>query len=332
MKCALDGIKVLTPYSISVELVKSDMRFIEKLSSPWLMVFKRDQPMTEKIGDCTVPYQMGRARIIACEKDGITIAYGNRRVLITKDKPVESNIDLLEIINNNPGVPANATLTVLTLFSNPRSSAISPDLRRQFTMEIRSIARNLSKDLRLNWAPLMTSRWLAIEPPDDLTSIKSPPITSCPKVPINVLLDTSLPDLSILQSAIKKAIPCPIHFSVTEADKYFENFAKSDFGIAWFSPDYLDLYNAFSAFDCAPGGSCYFNWKDQELQSAIDQLRASSENGVSDKDLAIPIERLLFKRGYAAPISEMNWWIKRKNDFQPIHPAGLGQISVSDFL
>jgi hypothetical protein len=192
--------------------------------------------------------------------------------------------------------------------------------------------------VRLRSSPLLTPQWLAVEPPEDLLSIHAPSAKLvCPARPIRVLLDTSLPDLDALKSYFREAIPCAIDFQVTHADRYFRDFAASDLGVCWFTPDLLDLYNAFTSFDCSLGANCYFNWRDRDLQAAIDKVRKASEGGVPDKDAAIQVERILFRKGYVAPLAEMNWWIVGRGKGnssapKPIHPAGLFQVSARDFL
>ena len=330
--CRLEGYKKINQYSFALELEKPDLNFIEKLSSPWLLIFKLNKPVKEQIGACSLPYQMGRALITACKQNVIEVSFPNETVAVTDATPPGGKDEVLQIVNDNPGLPASPTLTVLTLFANPESKSVSAELRLQTTELVRANAQSIADALKLRWSPLMTAKWLAVPTTPDLIQFSYKKPVSCPRQPIKVLLDTSLPNLELLKELLSRAVACPVQYAVTTADKYFERFKENDFGIAWFSPDYLDLYNEFSAFDCRAPGFCYFNWKDSELQKLIDDLRNSSQEGRVDKGKAIAIERLLKKKGYAAPFAEMNWWIRTTDGYRAIHPAGLCQVSISEFL
>jgi hypothetical protein len=122
-----------------------------------------------------------------------------------------------------------------------------------------------------------------------------------------------------------------VEFSITTADKYFKKFEKNDIGILWFSPDERSFYDYYSAFDCSARGSCYFNWHDAELEQLVRRLHISTSSQ-EDKKTALAVERVLLRRGYAAPIAEMNWWIKSAHGLEPVHPSGLGQIRFGDFF
>lgn len=199
---------------------------------------------------------------------------------------------------------------------------------------IRSKARVTATALHLKYSALLTPEWMGVEAPADLTTIVAKDGISCsPGGPIKILLDTSLPSLPVLREALKASIGCPVEFSLTNADTYFQEFAKADIGIAWFTPDFLDLYDIFAPFDCSPTNACQFNWHDAALQHRIEKIRESGFSGEADKNTALEIERILLKKGYTAPIAEMNWWIKKPDGtVSSIHPAGLFQIRVSDFL
>ena len=330
--CHIAGLKTDDLHRIVVTLKTADLQFIEKLASPWLIILKKGKPFLEKIGDCSVPYQTGRAVITNCDGQGVHLNFGKEHVLFT-DHPAPGTVDVTSLITDNPGTANSPTLTTLAAFANPQSKKLNPVIRAKFMKAIRSHSTLLAEKLKLKWSPLLTPQWLAIQAPSDLI-ISEYHVSSgqCPQGPIKVLLDTSLPNLEVLKHGIAEAIRCPVEFSITNADTYFQKFATVDIGIAWFTPDFLDIYNIFQPFDCAGNSACYFNWHDKSLQNGIDSIRVASLSGIQDKERALDVERVIFKKGYAAPIAEMNWWIKNKKGTRPIHPAGLFQIKVEDFL
>lgn len=331
-KCSLKGVKKEDKFKISITLAKPDSQFIKKLSSPWLVILKRGKPIVEIIGDCRVPYQTGRAIITACDGKGITFEMNGQRRLVTSLAQTD-DAGVSRLVMKNPGDKTNPTLTTLAAFANPNSRKLSESQRIAVITAIRKGSEKLAKGLRLRPSPLLIPQWLAVDAPREFTvqSDKSNKIT-CPKEALRILLDTSLPDFEKIKAEINEAVPCEIVYSVTNADTYFREFAKNDIGIAWFTPDFLDIYNIFQPFDCSGGDSCYFNWKDKELQMRIDLVREKSLDGIQDKENAIAVERILLKKGYAAPIAEMNWWIKTEAEYKPIHPAGLFQMRIGDFL
>lgn len=247
-------------------------------------------------------------------------------------------------MTTNPGTDVSPTLTIMSLFGNPVSGRLKASARTAILLAVRARSGDLSSRVRLRRSALLTPQWLSVEPSPELLieagrGSLDPRI--CPSKPIRLLLDTSLPDLEALKAFFREVIPCALEFPITTADRYFRAFAEADLGVCWFTPDSLDLYNAFTSFDCAPGANCYFNWSDRELQSAVDRLRKSSESGVPNKEAALQVERILLRKGYVAPLSEMNWWIVSRSasdqggtqmPARPIHPAGLFQVSVRDFL
>ena len=141
-----------------------------------------------------------------------------------------------------------------------------------------------------------------------------------------------MPDISKIKSWINSFYDCKHEFLITTADKYFKSFIESDFGIAWFTPDELKAYNFYSSMDCNLGASCYFDWSDDELKSYFQNFKTDQKGNV--EKLAVNLEEHIFLNGYAAPISEMNWWIvnSNTNEFWPIHPAGLAEVKISDFI
>ncbi len=329
--CQLEGVKILSPETIRVTLQEKDVRFVEKLSSPWLLIFKKDRPLKEKTGNCILPYQLGKGLVTDCQNGRVKMKIGSNNIEVAKVSDSFGGHEVYRIINDNPGLPANPTLTVMAVFANPLSS-LPKDIRKEIVTRLRVRAPKISESLSLRWSPLLVPQWLSIQTPSDLQVLEVRSNFECPGRPIRILLDTSLPNLQKMKELIAASVPCKLEFAVTEADKYFVNFSKSDLGVAWFSPDYLDLYNEFSAFDCSKKGACYFNWNDPTLQKSIDQLRQMSQLGVADEKAAIDVERILFRNGYMAPLSEMNWWIQTPDGYRPIHPAGLGQLSISEFL
>jgi hypothetical protein len=251
--------------------------------------------------------------------------------LISNKENTSKDFISKKLSTTNTGNFISPTLTVMSAFSNP-SSKMTFNERFSIMSLIRYKSDELSKMLMLKKSNLFTPEWMAIAFDKDFLNVKMPQQIHCPKSPIKFLLDTSLPDIEKLKNFFKKNIPCPIDFLITDADKYFVNFAQADIGLCWFTPDSLDLKDAYSSIDCSAGGSCYFNWKDKDLQNSVDKINKSSELGNSDKAEALEIERLLYKKGFIAPLVEMNWWITDESSSKAIHPAGLFQVKASDFL
>jgi hypothetical protein len=332
--CELRGLKVLSKERLLIKLKKQDEKFIEKITSPWLVLFKEGKPLLEKIGDCTLPYQTGKAHIIACDTLGIHVEIDGQIIILSEKESYKTSEHSRyeELVNDNPGVSPSPTLTTLAAFANPKSKILTSHNRIAFLKMLRRGSKAYANEIKLNWSPLLVPHWLSIDPTKELLDFKISNSITCPKAKIKVLLDTSLPNLEFTRNYIKNNIPCEIVFTITKADNYFKNFNDTDIGIAWFTPDYLDLYNVFSAFDCTSQGACYFNWHDDNFQHTINSLRELSQRGIISKKTAIALETQILNKGYAAPIAEMNWWIKGPEGIRPIHTAGLAQMSLSDFL
>lgn len=329
--CEIAGISVIDESTLRIELAEPDEKFVVKLANPWLTIAKKDKALVESIGSCKVPYQLGAAKVINCDHRGVLVRFKDQDVLVTKDKAT-AGAESLTIVNDNPGMSPSPTLTVLTVFLNPNSSKFDQGTRVKLTEMIRFTSRSLAESLQLRWSPLLTSKWLAVSAPEDFLNPKKPEEIACPTNGIKILLDSSLPNQQVIEAYFTQNIKCKLSFTTTEADLYFDKFRESDIGVAWFSPDYLDLYNSYAEFDCHTGSNCYFNWNDKTLQAMLDKLRLAGAAGDADKAIAMAIERVVRNRGYAAPIAEMNWWLKSQSGYKAIHPAGLGQISLSDFL
>jgi hypothetical protein len=332
--CEIAGLSRVDRNTLKIVLREPDEKFIQKITSPWLVLFKKDRPLFEIKGDCKFPYQTGTAVISNCDSNGIEVTLSQKRFLVTEQEPKFSEMDnVFRIVNDNPGINVSPTLTVLTTYFNPIAKNLSPEGRVKISRRLKAKSIGLAEDLKLRWAPLISSQWLALSAPKDLRDVNIQDTSiHCPPEKIRILLDTSLPNLVLLKKFFSDSIHCPLDFTITEADRYFEDFSKTDIGVAWFTPDYLDLYNIYNPFDCSPEGSCYFNWKDRELEKMLKTLLLSSQRGEANKGISIEIERLIFKKGYAVSLAEMNWWIKGPSGYRPIHTAGLAQISLSDFL
>ena len=330
--CKLRGVQVESPYRLSITLKEPDLRWIEKLASPWLVVLKRNKPVIETIGTCVVPYQTGKGTVVGCDLGGVHLKVGGRQVVVSSTPSQGKGESTL--LTESPTEEISPSLTVMAAFANPDSKRFTATQRGQILSSIRAAGQAIATGLHLKHATLLTPEWLGVDPTEDLVHLAAKSGVGCPAgSPIKILLDTSLPHLPVLREKLQAAIGCPIEFSVTNADTYFQEFSKSDVGIAWFTPDFLDLYDIFAPFDCSVSNSCSFNWHDFALQREIDKIKKSGYLGETDKTTAIEIERILLKNGYVAPIAEMNWWIRKADGaIGSIHPAGLFQVRVSDFL
>lgn len=331
--CALPGLSILDEHSLSLRFTSPQPKIIDSLMNPWFVIYKKGRPRTETVGLCQVPYQTGRGLLLSCETGRIVMQLDGKRVVVTADRKNSASERLIdtELLTDNPGTQTYPTLTILAAFANPDTFLHAEPARVGAMTALRERSRMISEALHLRYSPLMTPKWMALEPPPESAAPESRP-RRCLDRPFRVLLDTSLPYLDVLQREIPAALGCPVDFSITTADKYFDEFKKNDIGIAWFTPDERLFYDYYSAFDCGERSVCYFNWHDAELQREIDRLRASAANQDDEKKIALSIERRISRRGYAAPLSEMNWWIKSAHGIEPIHPSGLAQIHIGDFL
>jgi hypothetical protein len=330
--CKISGLEVLGPFKLRLTLSHPDLRFIDRLASPWLILLKRERPTVETIGDCILPYQTGLSIVESCDDMAIRIMAPSSEKVILSDKPI-LGMRVRQLVSSNPGTTTTPSLTTLALFANPRTNRISKVNRIDVMNIVRGKSSFLAKNLALKHAALLTPEWMGIESPPTIamTHARVRPV-ECLKVPIRILLDTSLPDLEKIRSHLLDTIPCPVQFAITNADTYFSDFASADFGMAWFTPDFLDLYNVVSPFDCESASPCYFDWQDSELKHAIKSLKDASARGLQDKAAAIRVEKILNVKGYVVPIANMNWWIRSEKGTRSVHPAGLFQVRIEDFL
>jgi hypothetical protein len=127
-------------------------------------------------------------------------------------------------------------------------------------------------------------------------------------------------------------VPCPLNITRSHADRFFEDFRKSDLGLVWFTPDFLDVANVYSQFYCDAGGSCLFPWRHAKLSQLLKELFIQSASGTLNLEGTSEIEKIIQENGYAIPVAEMNWWISKGGKILPIHPAGLFHVKLRDFL
>ena len=326
--CKLPGVKLINDHQMEVSLVKTDHLFIDKFSSPWMILLKKGKPAVEQIGNCQVPYQTGLAQITKCDASGIEIDYPGKKVIVQNKNRAGKNIAVL--LTEHPSDHNYSSLTVMSAFANPESKTLSRKQRIRIMTNIRAASHHLASALKLNHSSTIAPQWLL-----NNSRMSAIPVTkkkiNCPRQPISILLDTSLPKHHILKNYLARTIECPLIFNITEASSYFKNFKNNDIGIAWFTPDFLTVYNIFTIFDC-PDGFCYFNWKDSKLNNLIAQIRESAEQGNENINLSSTIETHLLNNGIATPIADMNWWIQKKESINPVHQAGLFQLRIRDFL
>jgi hypothetical protein len=333
--CDLEGITILSEKSLSIELTSKNHHFIDELTSPWLLVFEEIYPLTERVGSCVFPAQTGNFLAIECDETHILLeSHGQTYRVVAQGstlKPTNSRLSF-KVINDNPGISPSPTLTSLAVFGNPKSQLGDPKLRIAIQTRIKNKSIEIAKHLNLIPAPMMLPKWLGISAPQDMIESTPQPPLICPKSPIKILLDTSLPNLKVLGEGISIAIGCATEIKISTGDKYFENFGETDFGVAWFTPDFLDIYNVYSAFDCEEGRSCYFDWGDPELSALLSRLKNSTKISMRDVETALAVEKHLQTSGYMIPIAEMNWWIIGPTTQKSVHPAGLFQVRLQDFF
>lgn len=328
--CELKGFRSLDNLTFEIDLKTRDVRFAEKLASPWLVILKSEKDIYEKVGECVLPYQTGSAVLLSCTGRSIRVSIGNRVVELSDSSDQSEPFDR-ELTANGDGQKPVPTLTSLSLFANPASD-IKSSVRINLLSNARANAENLASQLNLRYSPLYASGWLSVPVSKTIAEVTTVRNVECPSRMIKVLLDTSLPHLNKIQDYLRGAISCPIEFKVTKADSYLEQLLKSDLGVAWFTPDFLDISSTFAPFDCQNGAACNFDWKDSELALLIEKTKKAGANGTNDLGSAAEIEELFLRKGYVAPLAEMNWWIKTGDQLTPIHPAGLFQLRIRDFL
>lgn len=330
VSCRIEGLSIVDEYTLKIKLNQSNRNFIFSLMNPWFVIFKKDKSLYEIIESCKVPYQTGKSEIISCNKDQIKMKILDKLVVVTnKDNVDFKNKSIL--ISDNPGVPPGPTLTILTAYANPSGFNNKTNVRKYFMRTLRNSTSNLASKLLLLHSHRHVSRWMNLGN-EGVSISHHQPSPTCLDRKIKVLLDTSLPFLEKIRSHLQDNIHCPMEFIVTTADKYFENFKKVDIGIAWFTPDEKAVYNFFSCFDCGEKGLCYFNWNDSELQKIVDNLKKNFSDDYLSKKYFLDLEELLKNNEYSVPIAEMNWWIKKDNKIKAIHPSGLAQVKISDFI
>jgi MFS family permease len=321
---------------ITIKLKQSDLRFPERLASPWVVLLKRDRPIIEKVGNCSIQYQTGPGLLQSCDEKGLVLRIRDKVVrLITKSNENLYHSNLKRIMQTPTNGPLGPSLTVMALYANPKSRTLTHEFRKAFFGKIDSNRGYLAKTLKLRESFTIAPRWMGVGEPvkrelRDETQTKTK--DSCPPRNLKILVDNSLPSIPILKEFLIENTDCSIEFIDTNADRYFSDFEKSDIGFCWFTPDTIALSNAYAQFDCGPGGACYFNWNNKLIQDGIDHIRTAESKGDSTRVLADSVEKLITKEAYALPLVELNWWIADKNRVTAIHPAGLFQIRASDFI
>ena len=332
MDCELKGVEVISNHVIEISLNQTDRFFVDKFTSPWMILLKRNRPTVERVGDCQLPYQTGIAKITKCNQKMIELDYQGKTLRLYNQNNISTinNKITSKLLTEHPNGEKYSSLTVMTAFANPDSKNLNRKQRIAVMSNIRELSQDLAKELKLHHSPTVAPRWLSTHVSDEIVNIKKRKM-SCPKSPIKILLDTSLPGHSILKKHLSKSAKCPTVFNITNANHYFDNFKKNDIGIAWFTPDFLTVYNIYTIFDCN-SKTCYFNWNDSKMQNLISQIKSSVEKGNENINLGINIEAHILENGYASPIADMNWWIKKNDRIESIHQAGLFQVRISDFL
>lgn len=335
-KLACSGLKVLTPApnKINIQLKSADKKFPEKIASPWIIVLKADRPEVESLGDCVIPYQTGRMKLTTCDKDKIELTFKEQKIAVSTNRRVLRE-PMAELLTSNPNRLVSPTLTSLGLFANPKSKLFQKDTRAKLLKTIRQYADEISKQLNLSSSAYLAPRWFGIK--DEVYAVggdkNSWNSSYCQTKGIRILSDTSIPgDRAALEALLARILSCPVKLQVTDAAHYFDEFNNADFGLCWFTPDFLALSNVYGEFQCVDNGPCYFDWKDDALQSLLKKLNRADAESHPAEEIALRVEKHLLNNGYVAPIAEMNWWISKQGKTVPIHPAGLFQVRLGDFL
>lgn len=329
------NVKAIDNYTIEFQLKNPDPDFIGKISSPFFIILKENKPYLEKIGDCKVPYQTGRSQLTECNDHFQRLISSGGTVDIYREKfpRMESKRGLGRILTSNPGLSPSPSLIVLSMYAIPQST-LPKSTRLGLLRLLMAHRQKLAQQTKLKTSYTVVSEWFKLNqrlfPNINVFENYSTPI-SCPKRPIVIAMETTLPDVDILKKWLHSSIPCNIDLILSNTDEYFKQFYKADLGFLWVTPDYLDYYNIYSVFDCQ-ASNCYFQWNDKKLQNLLNQLRDYKTSGNAREELSIKIEKYLLVNGYVAPLLQMNAWIEVDGVTRPVHPAGLAQLKGSDFL
>jgi len=334
LRCNLN-IKVIDEKTLEFQLKQPDPDFISKISTPFFVILKANRPYLEQIGDCKIPYQTGQSLLTECSSNfqrvispqGVIDLYKQNLPLPAVKKEIG------KILTSNPGLPTSPSLIVLSMYAIPQSNL--PKSVRLAVLQLLMLHRQeLAQRTKLKASYTVVSEWFKLDQrifPGINTFEKQSISISCPKRPIVIAMETTLPDLDVLREWLKSSIQCDINLITSNTDEYFKNFYKADLGLLWVTPDYLDYYNIYSVFDCATS-NCYFDWHDKKMQSLLNNLRNHKAFEGSREGLAIEMEKYLLSHGYVAPLLQMNAWIEVNGKTKPVHPAGLAQLKATDFL
>jgi hypothetical protein len=328
-QCHLQGIEVIDKFVFKVRLENPDKNYVAKLASPWLIIIKKDKPETEVIGECQVPYQTGTAEIVHCQKGRIKLKFTENKLITLATSVDEKDAQVVRLVSDNNGQKPQGTLTSMTAFAHPRFADEAPHELLYFSNELRAKSAAMAERFGLRSSATFAPVWLGLKPENWEKRAVS---KSCPRQPLRILLDNSLPSSGLIKSEIAKFYPCEAAFKTTNAENYFKDFEQTDIGFAWFTPDYLDFYSVFAPFDCSQQGFCYFNYKDTVLQGFIDKLRIANSEQKELTGLVRKIEERFFQTGMVTPVAEMSWWIVGPGSIRSAHPAGLFQLHAGDFL
>jgi hypothetical protein len=325
-KCNLNqGLIVKDQNTLVIKIEKTNKNFLHQLSSPWFVILKKNKPLYQMIGTCTVPYQTGLSSIVSCSKQSVLLNNKKQGLIeITSTKKTNQII----ITSNNPGVDREATLTVMSMFANPKSK-LSAKQRKNIVNILQKNRSNLANKLALNESKTLAPKWMGVKSAKKTSNIDKP--NKCDYT-ISVLLDSSLPNHDVFKNFISKYLECKVEYLESTSNNFFKKFESVDFGIAWFTPNFLFLHTVYTVFDCSEGALCYFNWNDTSLQHLVLQIKQSINDNNPKLDVASKIENRIVEKGYVLPLADINWWFTSSKKSKPIHPAGLFQIGVYDAL
>ncbi|MFH1728882.1 MAG: hypothetical protein ABIA04_10760 [Pseudomonadota bacterium] len=333
-KCEI-GIREVDQYQVEFELDSPDPNFIKKLSSPFFIIFKKGKSYYEKIGKCKIPYQTGLGNLADC-KDGFLQVVFKEKVVNIYDSQAKFDLRTKfdgKLLDENPGKTFSPSLIVLSLAANPKSN-LSREVRLAVLDSATRSRAILSEMIKLKVSYTFVSEWfMAKKYKIKKHNQKLPYIDKklCPSRPMKFIIDKSLPERNNLRKWLKQLSPCEIEIIEYQTERVVYEYADSDFGFLWVTPDYLDYYNIYSIFDCEEN-ICFFNWQDNQLQTLLNKIKSADLSEEKKALISQNIEEHLINNGYVAPLLQLNTWMKINNAILPVHPAGLAQLKISDFI
>lgn len=316
------SIKEISDDTVQIKLKEENQNFVHDLAVPSFVILKKDKPVYERVGECLLPYQTGKAIVTSCDHNQIILEAKKVKIKLTK----EANSEAFRFTNTTASTPHQASLASLFFIANPDRSKSLYD----FTRGLIKSKNALAEFINIQPTKSLTPSWLGI-PDFELKAPRSKKI-NWDDFSARIVIAKSVPSYTKIISFLRNKYPkANFSFKVVESQDYFSELKKADAGLLWLTPGYFDFYDLISVFDCSPKRACWFDYKDAVLQKRIDKLRLPV-NRRTNKQLVESIENHLQQKGYIAPIGLVHWWLQKGDKKIPTHPAGLFQVNLLEVL